>query len=211
MIQSPKELSAALQRLLVRAGDENPSRLKLAQELRVLATQLEPQVKTGASTKVPLAQTRKLIEQAYSVGQASHSSVIREDVQKYIRQVEGLIRIPGPPSGALVSAILDVFWAYGVLSKDEDADGNGYNAQSSSDGRREASSKAKTDGGISTLEALVDQLETTGRLLDQYNREERAYKLSTRDFEHFYEEVNRERWEAFKRRSTPEELSRLGQ
>jgi hypothetical protein len=145
MIQSPKELSAALQRLLVRAGDENPSRLKLAQELRVLATQLEPQVKTGASTKVPLAQTRKLIEQAYSVGQASHSSVIREDVQKYIRQVEGLIRIPGPPSGALVSAILDVFWAYGVLSKDEDADGNGYNAQSSSDGRREASSKAKTD------------------------------------------------------------------
>lgn len=211
MIQSPKELSAALQRILVRAGQGTPSRLKLAQELRVLATQLEPQVKTGsvrlerafdafyeevsksiawrsarhidtstlealmdqlekvgklmdqhnkealeelisekvkkfyvktgghvggASKKVPLAQTRKLIEQAYSVGQVSLSAVTREDVQKYIREVERLIRIPGPPSGWLVSAILDVFWCYGVLSKDEDADG--YNAQSSSDARREA-------------------------------------------------------------------------
>jgi len=212
MIQSPKELSAALQRILVRAGDDNPSRLKLAQELRVLATQLEPRVKTGSvrlerafdafyeevsrsitwrsaqhldtstlealmdqlekvgklmdqhnkealeelisekvkkfyvktgghAKKVPLAQTRKLIEQAYSVGQASLSAITREDVQKYIREVERLIRIPGPPSGWLVSAILDVFWCYGVLSKDEDADG--YNAQSSSDARREAS-KAKS-------------------------------------------------------------------
>ena len=52
MIRSPRELSAALRNLIALTGSESPNRLKVAQELRSLATQLGPQVKTGSAYRL---------------------------------------------------------------------------------------------------------------------------------------------------------------